>query len=143
MKRTYSTEFKRACAAGFVPEQILRKIPRSTLHSFLFYDHNKPFGAEFVNDTMTVLRGVSNSSFLMRFNRVYLYTFATLESVFTLSGIDLKILYSKESVRRRLVKFIDRTKDTFGFERILRALHISRNTFYRWKEQKKGVLILY
>ena len=114
-----------------------RHIPRSTQHYFNNYDFSKVYGQNYLNCNPEAIQAVIFSKSLQRICIAYQYIHKSIYSITSKYKVDFKKYYESGRVKKKVISIIEKTKSVFGFEQMLKVFHISKNTFYRWKDQKK------
>lgn len=137
MKKTYSTEFKLAVKHNLIPEHELSLIPKSTRHYICSFDFSHIHGLNYSESNIDLIREILSSQNLLSICRAYLYIFAAGKSLMKTVNLNFTSILKNTTARKRVIAIIHRTKSILGLDNILSFLNITRNTFYRWKNQKK------
>ncbi len=133
IKRSYHPYVPILYCSGVLDKEFSREISTSTLHEWKTKDFNTLFGAEQVakhiphidlfNDYITKksLSKIINATY-----RIY-HIYSKIYS-------EIKIKRSKiEKHQKQIISTIENIKETIGFDKALKAFHISPQQFYRWK----------
>jgi len=137
--RSYHTDLKIAEFLGILPYDIRCQIPKSTLYNFRNKDFAEIFGMEFSNltgDVIALLEEMKKKSLFSKMLRGIIRVKTTLVAI---KDIYLKKIKNSEGIiKEKIVKAIEKVRDTLGLERSVRYFDISKGTFYSWSNQIKA-----
>lgn len=137
-RRSYSTEFKLLYTLGLAPDNLINKIPKRTHYNILKYDFTKVYGFAYTHDKLDFAKRIIELQEQSRFNDAVISIGKTIIDIYSSANISLSnILKSSYSARFKVVEVIKHTKDVLGLDKACKLFHISRNTFFNWKNNNK------
>jgi len=126
----YHSDVIIAANLNILPAPLREQIPKSTLHNFSKADLSNLIGANYF----------SNMDFIKQFAQdkkaIELYkALLRIKRTLLLTKDMLKI--NRDVCREKIVRVIERVKDTLGIEKACRYLNITRTTLKTWKQSLK------
>ncbi len=135
MKKTYHTNLLIKYKLGILGTAIVEKIPSSTLYNWRQRDFSNIIGLPDVNEKeIDIMREFLARKKLMQMAKALYFIFSTYQTILSkLNNAEKLFFEAKELVTYT----IDITKDTLGFEKVLKVFNISSPTYYYWKNKQK------
>lgn len=130
-RNSYHTDIKIAFKLNLLPENLSRKIPKTTKHRFKNSDFSALFGIDYANTIQSntaLIREIVKSKNIM----------AVLKAVIRVKKTVIKLkssVHSQFDKMKQIVSTIQNVKDSIGLERSCRLFNLSRSQFFSWLHQ--------
>jgi len=126
----YHSDVIIAANLNILPTSLRKQIPKSTLHNFSKADFSNLIGADYFSN-LDFIKQFAKDKKAIQLYKALLRIKCTLLLTKSLFKIDRNIC------REKIVRVIERVKDTLGLEKACRYLNITRTTLKTWKQSLK------
>jgi hypothetical protein len=137
MKNTYSPHLILEYQLGKLDAELMNIIPSSTLHNWKNRDISNIIGLEHpdsLDGKRELIFAIIKNNKLEKTCKALFFLLLTYIKI--VGSLDNKNKILKQ-YKQEIIKTIDLTKCTIGFNRALKAFAISSQKYYRWKSEKK------
>ena len=135
IKRSYHPYIPLLYHLGVLEKEFTKQISTSTLHEWKNKDFDSLFGAEQVAKHIPAFNLIDDYITKKKLAKIINATYR-IYHVYSKIYTSIKIKRSKiEKYRKQIVCTIENIKEAIGFDKALKAFHISHQQFYRWKNK--------
>lgn len=137
IRNRYHSDFKLAVFLGITDYEIIDSLPKSTIHSFRnlspnefrsLIGHSYSDSQFFDPEYLMLLKKIANAKTFIRILKAALRAKKCLLSI---QRFPQRIAYDLQT-KERIIRTIEKIRDTIGFEKSLRYFNISKAAYYLW-----------
>jgi hypothetical protein len=120
-----------------VPDNLVSPISRRTFYNFKNYDFIKVYGFAYSKERLDLARNILESQTLFKLNKAILSIKNTIINIYSYANNNFNYtLKTSSNARMKVIETIKRTKNILGLSKSCKLFHISRSTFFNWKNAK-------